>query len=39
MKKFDVKDHAPSLLPDGYEFDGDALDTFLVDHVRVFGIK
>lgn len=34
MKKFDVKDHAPSLLPDGYdfdlvwsdEFDGDTLD-------------
>ena len=35
MKRFDVKDHAPSFLPDGYdfrlvwadEFDGDALDT------------
>ena len=35
MKKYDVKDHAPSLLPDGYEFDlvwsdefdGDTLDT------------
>lgn len=40
MKKFEVKDHAPSLLPDGYdfdliwsdEFDGDMLDTSKWDY-------
>ena len=40
MKQFDVKDHAPSLLPDGYEFDliwsdefdGDTLDTSKWDY-------
>ncbi|MBQ8357426.1 MAG: glycoside hydrolase family 16 protein [Clostridia bacterium] len=40
MKKYEVKDHAPSLLPDGYhfelvwsdEFDGDTLDTSKWDY-------
>ena len=40
MQKFEVKDHAPSLLPDGYdfelvwsdEFDGDTLDTSKWDY-------
>lgn len=48
MKKFDVKDHAPSFLPDGYdfdlvwsdEFDGDALDTEKWDYrLSMMGLR